>query len=152
MLRYHDVAHTPSRLRALTSLEPEEFAALVPVFDACFLDRMQNYTIDGLPRLNRRYTPYKNASLPTVEDKLLFILVHMKQHLTQAVHGQLFGMVQSDAHTWLQLLRPVLLRALAQLDGVPARLATLVATPTAPLSDAVPFFIMMAPNALSNGR
>ncbi len=152
MLRYHDVAHTPSRLRALTSLEPEEFAAIVPVFDACFLDRMQHYTIDGLPRLNRRYTPYKNSPLPTTEDKRLFILVHMKQHLTQEVHGQLFGMIQSDANKWLQLLRPVLLRALEQLDVIPARLATLVATPTAPPCDAVPFFIMMAPNAPSSGR
>ena len=152
MLRYHDVAHTPSRLRALTSLEPKEFVALVPIFDACFLDRMQNYTIDGLPRLNRRYTPYKNSPLPTTEDKLLFILVHMKQHLTQEVQGQLFGMVQSDANKGLQLLRPVLVRALEQLDVVPTRLATRVATPTSSRSDDVPFFIMMAPNALSNGR
>jgi hypothetical protein len=152
MLRYHDVAHTPARLHALTSLEPEEFAALVPVFEACFLDRMQHYTIDGLPRLNRRSTPYKNSPLPTAEDQLLFSLVHMKQHLTQEVHGQLFGMVQSDAPTGLQLVRPVLLRALEQLDVVPARLATLVVAPTSPRSDAVAFCIMMAPNALSSGR
>jgi hypothetical protein len=152
MLRYHDVAQTSSRLRALTSLEPEEFAAIVPVFDACFLERMQNYTIDGLPRLNRRYTPYKNSPLPTTEDKLLFILVHMKQHLTQEVHGQLFGMIQSDANKWLQLLRPVLLQALEQLDVVPARLATHIATPAASPPDDVPFFIMMAPNAPSNDR
>jgi hypothetical protein len=152
MLRYHDVAQTSARLRALTSLEPEEFAAIVPVFAACFLERMQNYTIDGLPRLNRRYTPYKNSPLPTTEDKLLFILVHIKQHLTQEVHGQLFGMIQSDAHKWLQLLRPVLLQALEQLDVVPARLATPIATPAASPPDDVPFFIMMAPNAPSNDR
>ncbi len=113
---------------------------------------MQHYTIDGLPRLNRRYTPYKNSPLPTMEDKLLFILAHMKQHLTQEVQGQLFGMIQSDANKWLQLLRPVLLRALEQLDVVPARLATLGATSVAPPSDEVPFFIMMVPNAPSNGR
>jgi hypothetical protein len=113
---------------------------------------MQHYTIDGLPRLNRRYTPYKNSPLPTMEHKLLFILAHMKQHLTQEVQGQLFGMIQSDANKWLQLLRPVLLRALEQLDVVPARLATLGATSVAPPSDEVPFFIMMVPNAPSNGR
>ena len=103
MLRYHDGAQPSARLRALTSLEADDFAAIVPVFDACFLERMQHYTIDGLPRLNRRYTPYKNSPLPTTEDKLLFILVYMKQHLTQEVHGQLFGMIQSDANKWLQL-------------------------------------------------
>lgn len=153
MLRYHDVAQHTARLRALTTLEPNEFAALVPFFDACFLERMRAYTIDGLPRLNRRYTPYKNSPLPTIEDKLLFILVHMKQHLTQDVQGQLFGMIQSDANKWLQLLRPVLLQALEQLDVVPARLATLVTTSETPAAaDHAPFFIMMAPNVPCNAQ
>ena len=154
MLRYHDVAHNTARLRALTTLEPDECAALVPVFDACFVDRMRSTTIDGLPRLNRRYTPYKNSPLPTPEDTLLFILVHMKQNLTQEVHGQLFGMTPSDAHTWLQLLRPILLRTLEHLDVVPARLATLVTAPASATADAdhTPFFLMMAPNVPSNAR
>lgn len=150
MLRYQDIAQNRARLRALTSLEPDEFTALVPTFAACFLERMRTYTIDGLPRLNRRYAPYKNSPLPTIEDKLLFILVHMKQHLTQEVQGQLYGMIQSDANTWLQLLRPILLRALEQLEVVPARLPTLVVPrETAPAHDP-PFFIMMAPNELCN--
>jgi hypothetical protein len=151
MLRYQDVAHNTARLRALTSVEPDEFTALVPAFEICFLERMRAYTIDGLPRLNRRYTPYKNSPLPTIEDKLLFILVHMKQNLTQEVQGQLFGMIQSDANKWLQLLRPVLLRALEQLDVVPARVAALVAVSATPLAgDQPPFFIMMGQTVPSN--
>ena len=137
MLRYHDVVRNTARLRALTSLEPDEFAALVPAFETCFLERMQAYTIDGLPRLNRRYMPYKNSPLPTIQDKLLFILVHMKQNLTQEVHGQLFGMIQSDANKWLQVLRPVLAAALQRLDVLPARLAAVMEQPK--LSDAPPF-------------
>ncbi len=153
MLRYQEVTGNTARLRALTSLEPAEFTSLVPVFETCFLERMRAYTIDGLPRLNRRYTPYKNSPLPAIEDKLLFILVHMKQNLTQEVQGQLFGMIQSDANKWLQLLRPVLLRALEQLDVVPARLATLVAAPATPrAADDAPFFIMMVPNVPSNDQ
>lgn len=153
MLRYQDIAHNTSRLRALTTLEPDEFAALVPVFEACFFERMRGYTIDGLPRLNRRYTPYKNSPLPTIEDKLLFILIHMKQNLTQEVQGQLFGMIQSDANKSLQLLRPVLLRTLEQLDVVPARRATCMATPETPsATDDAPFFIMMARHGPSNDQ
>src|SRR5918997_2257066 len=134
MMRYQDIAHNRARVRALTTLEPNEFADLVPVFEQCFMERMREYTIDGLPRLNRRYTPYKNSPLPTIEDKLLFILVHMKQNLTQDVQGQLFGMVQSDANKWLQVLRPVLHAALQRLAVLPARLATIV-----PAADSPPF-------------
>jgi hypothetical protein len=150
VLRYQDVAHSSPRLRALTTLEPEEFAAIVPVFEACFLERMRAYTIDGLPRLNRRYTAYKNSPLPTIEDKLLFILVHMKQNLTQEMQGHLFGMIQSDVNKWLQLLRPVLHQALHHLGVLPARLATLVSDADTSAVDRPPFFIMMVRNAPSS--
>jgi len=139
MLRYQDIAHNKVRVRALTTLEPDEFADLVPVFETCFMERMRDYTIDGLPRLNRRYTPYKNSPLPTIEDKLLFILVHMKQNLTQEVQGELFGMVQSDANKWLQLLRPVLHAALQRLEVLPARLATIVPNAAVLASESPPF-------------
>ncbi len=150
MLRYQDIAHDTTRVRALTTLEPDEFAALVPVFETCFMEHMREYTIDGLPRLNRRYTTYKNSPLPTIQDKLLFILVHMKQNLTQDVQGELFGMVQSDANKWLQLLRPVLHAALQRLEVLPAHLATIVPHADVPASERTPFFTMMAPNVPSN--
>jgi hypothetical protein len=152
MLRYQDIAHNKARVRSLTSLDPDEFAALVPVFERCFLAWMQTHTMDGLPRLNRRYTPYKNSPLPTSEDKLLFMLVHIKQHLTQDVHGQLFGMGQSDTNKWLQLLRPILHQALQQIDVLPARLATIIAEPDPPPAETTPFFIMMVRNVPSNDR
>ena len=152
MLRYHDVVRNTARLRALASLEPDEFAALVPAFETCFLERMQAYTIDGLPRLNRRYMPYKNSPLPTIQDKLLFILVHMKQNLTQEVHGQLFGMIQSDANKWLQVLRLVLAQALQRLDGPPTRLAAAMEQSETQTSDDPPFFIMLVPNGRFNAQ
>ncbi len=131
---------------------PDEFTSLLPAFEAAFLERMRASTIDGLPRLNRRYVPYKNSPLPTIEDKLLFILVHIKQNLTQEVHGQLFGMIQSDANKWLQLLRPVLAEALQRLDVLPTRLAAAMEQAETQAADDSPFFIMMVPNGLSNDR
>lgn len=150
MLRYHDIAHNASRLRAMTTLNPDEFRALVPPFEEAFLDHMQHWTIHGQPRRNRRYVPYKTSPLPTTEDKLLFILVHLKQNLTQDVQGQLFGMVQSDANKWLTLLRPVLADALERLDVLPPRLASALASEGQPSEDATPLFIMMVPSAQSS--
>lgn len=152
MLRYLDIATKPARLRALTTLEPAEFRDLVPHFEAAFLDHMQQWTIDGLPRKNRRYVPYKNTPLPTTEDKLLFILVHFKQNLTQEVQGELFGMVQSDANKWLTLLRPVLSAALERLDVLPARLALALQAYETDAPEDTPFFIMMAPSVRSSDQ
>jgi Helix-turn-helix of DDE superfamily endonuclease len=150
VLRYHAISRNETRLLALTSLTPAEFVSLVPAFERCFLERMRKYTIDGLPRLNRRYTAYKNSPLPTIEDKLLFILVHMKQNLTQEIQGELFEMIQSDANKWLQLLRPLLHHALQQLDAIPDRLATIVAEKDVSSQDSAPLFIMTGRSVPSN--
>jgi hypothetical protein len=151
-LRYHDVADSETSLLALTSLTPAEFAALVPAFEACFGAAMQTNTIDGLPREHRRYVSYKNSPLPTIEDKLLFILVQMKQHLTQEVQGRLFGMRQSVANTWVQLLRPVFQSALRHEGTLPSRTATMMPASDMASSDSAALFPMMVPNVQSSDR
>src|SRR5918911_3084997 len=151
-VRYQDVAHKEQSLLALTSLTPDEFVALVPAFETCFLEAMRQTTIDGFPRSNRRSVTYKNSPLPTIEDKLLFILVHMKQNPTQEVQGRLFGMRQSVANKWLHLLRPILHDALQRVEVLPSRTATILPDPATSASASAPFFTMMVPNVPSNDR
>jgi Helix-turn-helix of DDE superfamily endonuclease len=121
MLRYHDIATDERRVLSLTSLTPKEFADLVPPFTTSFSEYLEEQTIEGYERVGRRYVPYRNSTLPTMEDKLLFILVYLKQAPTQEVQGSLFGMRQSKANMWLHLLHPVLNRALAQNGDLPKR-------------------------------
>jgi hypothetical protein len=125
MLRYAKIAHQEDKVRALTGLNPAEFADLVPTFQATFEAVMQKQTIEGYERENRRYTTYKNSPLPTFDDKLLFILVHLKQNPTQEVQGQLFGISQSNANKWIHLLHPILNTALKDLGVCPARIAVI---------------------------
>ena len=125
MLRYAKIVHQEDKVRVLTGLNPAEFADLVPAFQAAFEAAMQQQTIEGYERANRRYTPYKNSPLPTFEDKLLFILVHLKQNPTQEVQGQLFGISQSNANKWIHLLHPILNTALKDLGVCPARIAVI---------------------------
>lgn len=113
---------------------------------------MESYTLDGLPRLNRRYVPYKNSPLPTTEDKLLFVLLHIKQNLTQEIQGQMFGMIQSDVNKWLKVLRPVLEAALERLELVPPRLAAALEQAEHPEADEPLFSIMMVPNDRSSDQ
>jgi hypothetical protein len=127
----------------MTGLTHPEFSGLLPHFEHAFLVYMEAHTIDGQPRTSRRYSTYGTSPLPTMADKLLFILTYLKQNLIQEVQGQLFGMSQANANKWIHLLHTVLNQALAQQDLTPARtadeLTTLLATnqtqevPTSPL-------------------
>ncbi len=121
MLRYHDIATDERRVLALTSLTPDEFADLVPLFTTSFSQYLDEQTIEGYERVGRRFVAYRNSTLPTMEDKLLFILVYLKQAPTQEVQGSLFGMRQSKANLWIHLLHPVLNRTLAQIGDLPKR-------------------------------
>jgi Helix-turn-helix of DDE superfamily endonuclease len=78
-------------------------------------------------RGRRRFTVYKNCPLPTLEDRLLFILTYLKTYALQVVHGRLFGMVQGKANQWIHVLLPALLTALRTLGDAPARSLTALA-------------------------
>jgi Helix-turn-helix of DDE superfamily endonuclease len=128
MPSYEAVTQRARSLRAMTGLTQPEFTALLPHFEHAFLAYMTDHTIDGQPRTNRRYSTYETSPLPTMADKLLFILTYLKQNPIQEVQGQLFGMSQSNANKWLHLLHTVLNQALAQQELLPARTADELAT------------------------
>jgi hypothetical protein len=66
--------------------------------------------------------------------------------------GSIFGMRQSVANKWLQVLRPVLQGALQQQGMLPSRTVTIMPNSSTGIADSPPFFTMMAPNARSNDR
>ena len=117
-LRFSDLQRRPTEVLDLTSLTVNEFAQVVPPFEAAFQAHMALWRLDGKPRTARRYTTYKNCPLPTPEDRLLFILVYVKTYPLQVVQGRLFGMGQSKAQQWLHVLLVVLRRRYA-LWGMP---------------------------------
>jgi hypothetical protein len=121
MLRYRDLSTSTTDVLDLTSLTVDEFTGLVPPFETAFLDYMADWTLHGRQRQARRYTTYKNCPLPTPEDRLLFILVYLKQNPTQLLHGRLFGMRQSKATQWIHVLLPVLRNTLRTIGDAPSR-------------------------------
>ena len=122
MLRYHDLPTHTTDVLDLTSLTVDEFRALVLPFEEAFLEYMADWTLHGRRRQARRYTTDKNCPLPTAEDRLLFMLVSLKQNPTQLLHGRLFGMRQSKATQWIHVLLPVLRNTLRTLGDAPCRL------------------------------
>src|ERR671924_867032 len=121
MPKYHKILQNPGRLKAMTGLDRSEFDKLLPHFEHALERRMAHQTIDGYTRYGRRYTSYRNSPLPTIEDKLLFILTYLKINPIQEIQGQMFDMSQSNVSKWFHLLHDVLNLALAQQQSLPAR-------------------------------
>jgi hypothetical protein len=156
MPSYEEVTQRAGSLQSLTGLTETEFQALLPSFEQAFEAYMGNRTINGHPRTSRRYSTYATCPLPTMADKLLFILTYLKQNPIQEVQGQLFGMSQSNANKWIHVLHPVLNQALADQDLLPARtaaeFASMFETHTADGSSTTPLFGMMVLNVQSTAR
>ncbi len=77
MVSYSKLSESPTRFLAMTGYTVIEFQALLPEFQAQFEDYVKTATLDGKKRIKRRYSTYANSPLPTIEDKLLFILVYL---------------------------------------------------------------------------
>ena len=120
-LRFADLRNRPTAVLDLTSLMVNEFALLVPPFEAAFQAHMARWRLDGKSHTARRYTTSQNCPLPTAEDRLLFILVYLKTYPLQVVQGRLFGIGQSKAHQWIHVLLVVLRATLRTLGDAPTR-------------------------------
>jgi hypothetical protein len=88
MPSYKDVTQRAGSLQAMTGLTQQAFEALLPYFEHALVAYLQDRTIDGQPRTSRRYSTYDTCPLPTMADKLLFILTYMKQVNVQVVMGK----------------------------------------------------------------
>lgn len=166
-LRFATICTKPLEVLSLTSLTVDEIDFLTSRFEAEFLSYMSQWRLDGRKRTARRYTTYTNCPLPTPEDRLLFILVYLKNNSLQTLHGRLFGLPQCKANQWIHVLLPVLRATLVGLGDAPSRsvcelAARLEISPAeadwmvnverdAPVGDAAveaaPLFVMTAPNA-----
>jgi hypothetical protein len=153
---YDEVTQRAGSLQAMTGLTEQEFTALLPHFERALVAYLQGRTIDGQPRTSRRYSAYENCPLPTMADKLLFILTYLKQNPIQEVQGQIFGMSQSNANKWIHLLHSVLNQALADQELLPARtaaeFAAMFKSHAKDGRSPIPLFGMMALNVRSTAR
>mgnify|MGYP001545837425 CR=1 FL=1 len=117
-MKFQDIANNSREMLAMTAYTLEEFTALIPWFEKSFVE--STYTLEGKERKNQP-CHYKNSPLPTLEDKLFFILVYTKQYPTQTLHGKSFDMSQPKANQWIHFLLPILQSALSKAGELPCR-------------------------------
>ena len=109
---------------ALTSLYPSEFDELLRPFEARWRQFFKHRTL----RRKRRGKPLTaialskpTKKLPTIKDKLFFILYFFKNnHLQQSLAAQ-FDMNQGQVSRWVKALLPVLEQSIKDLHLQPAR-------------------------------
>jgi Helix-turn-helix of DDE superfamily endonuclease len=98
------------QMKALTGLSQDQFDDLLPVFSSIYREGQQQTYEDGVKSGKRRRQPGGGAKgkLPTMADKLRFVLYYYKTYPTFDVLGQQFDMARSKANENLHKLSPIL--------------------------------------------
>lgn len=111
------------QLRALTGLGFAEFERLLPVFSAVYAAERQKRYEQAVQAETRRRKPGggRKSKLPTLADKLLFVLYYYKIYPTFDQLGTQFDLVRSKAHERLYELSPLLHKTLVRLEMMPKR-------------------------------
>jgi Helix-turn-helix of DDE superfamily endonuclease len=120
MLSYDRLKNNPRVLRALTSLNPEEFDTLLIPFEQAWQADVSTHYRHKASR-KRRYGGGRKPRLGTIEDKLLFMLFYFKVYPLQEVIAHVFGMSQGRANEWMHKLSPLLESALGEAHCLPER-------------------------------
>ena len=122
MKSIEEIRKNESQFISLTTLHPEEFDLILPIFGHLWYQFYKIFTLKGKRRKIKNWYPEKDTkTLPTVEIKLFFILTYFKQHPLQQFQGMTFGLSQGKVSMWVKLLTPILESALKKLDVFPCR-------------------------------
>jgi DDE superfamily endonuclease len=111
------------QIKALTGLSQDQFDHLLPVFSAIYQTAQQHTYAKGVESGTRWRKPGGGAKgkLPTMAEKLQFVLYYYKTYPTFDVLGTQFEMARSKANETLHKLSPILYDTLVHLDLMPYR-------------------------------
>jgi hypothetical protein len=111
------------QMRALTGLTQAQFAQLLSTFSEVYQAKRQADYEAAVQSGRRQRQPGggRKSKLPTMADKLLFVLYYYKNYPTFDVLGTQFKLARSKAHAHVYLLSPLLHATLVQLAMMPPR-------------------------------
>lgn len=118
-LKVRDERH----MRSLTGLSNYQFNILLEQFSKTYTELQWKAYQDGLEAGHRKRKPGggRKGALPTMRDKLLFLLYYFKVYPTFDVLGTQFDMGRSKANENLYKLVPALYQTLVDLEVMPKR-------------------------------
>ena len=121
---YQKWLKNPLRFVAMTGYSNERFSMLLPYFDKAHQQYFSRHDLRGKKKKElRRFVIYSNSPLPTVEDRLVFILSFKKLNPIQQQHADWFDMTQKQCNEFIHSLTMVLEDALREACVMPAATA-----------------------------
>jgi hypothetical protein len=111
------------QMRALTGIPADKLEALEAAFAKAFAEEKEKIYQKQLSDGKRQRKPGggQKGKLPTIREKLIFVLYYFKVYPTFDVFGAQFGMARSKACENLHFLYPILRQALISLRVFPYR-------------------------------
>lgn len=121
-MNYLKIRTRVTQFESVTGLKVEEFDYLLSSFSGKWRNFYKIHTIEGKKRKAPILNPDKpTKTLPSIEEKLFFILVYLKNHALQEMTGASFDFTQSQTSKWQKTLLPLLHAALDELKVLPTR-------------------------------
>lgn len=117
MLNLERIVNQDRLLRAMTGLNRKAFDALLPSFSAAY-----QYSLFQPEKVRKRSLGGgRKATLGTMAEKQLYILLYCKCYPTFDLLNVLFDFDRSCAHEWMHRLLPILERSLGSKQALPER-------------------------------
>ena len=121
MLTYAELEGNNRKFSALTGLTLAEFRLLLTAFAGAYERRYPPVRTAAGRSRRRSAGGGRRGALHPPEQKLLFLLVHLRTYPLQVIMGELFGLSQPAVNSWIHRLLPVLRAALDDLGVLPER-------------------------------
>lgn len=121
MINYERARSRPRAFAYLTGLSLAAFLDLLPAFQEAYDELLDEEDAQRKSPRQRNRGAGRKGALPTIEEKLFFILFYFRQYPTQETLAFLFGFSQAQACIWIHRLSPLLNQALGSKQQLPAR-------------------------------
>jgi len=121
-MKYEQWRTNPRRFLAMTGYTFEQFDKLLADFIEMHNEYLSSYYITGKPRKHyRTFVIYANSPLPTIEERLVFILSYLKLNPLQEQHADTFSMDQKPCNEFIHGLKIILDKTLEASGDMPAQ-------------------------------
>ena len=124
MINIDKILKNETQFKALTSLHLEEYESLLVFFRSRWYERHKHFSMLNKRRkkpLTAKQYLRPTQTLPSVESKLLFILMLFKTGSIQQQLAAEFDLDQSHVSRWIKILLPVLHKAIVDCHCQPAQ-------------------------------